>query len=72
LARIIQAAPDIKKFIFLDKKHRSKEYAAFMKEVTSFVQTGKNKNDDATDSLALLSTLVWKKYGKVEVFRRPF
>ena len=72
LARIIQAAPDIKKFIFLDKQHRDKEYAAFMREVTSFVQTGKNKNDDATDSLALLSTLVWNQYGKVEVFPRPF
>ena len=72
LSRIIQAAPDIKKFYFLDKKHRNKEYAAFMKELTSFVQTGKNKHDDAPDSLALLSTMVWKRYGQVEVFKRPF
>ena len=43
-----------------------------MKELTSFVQTGKNKHDDAPDSLALLSTIVWKRYGQVEVFKRPF
>lgn len=54
LSRIIQAAPDIKKLYFLDKKHRSKEYSKFMKELTSFMQTGKNKHDDAADSLAML------------------
>ena len=72
LSRIIQAAPDIKKFYFLDKKHRSKEYSAFMKELTSFMQTGKNKHDDAPDSLAMLSTLIRNPVGTVEVFRRPF
>lgn len=72
LSRIIQAAPDIKKFYFLDKKHRSKEYSAFMKELTSFMQTGKNKHDDAADSLAMLSTLIRNPVGTVEVFRRPF
>ncbi len=72
LSRIIQAAPDIKKFYFLDKRHRKKEYAAFMKELTSFVQTGKNKNDDAPDSLAILSRKIGSKSGKVEVFKRPF
>ncbi len=72
LSRIIQAAPDIKKFYFLDKKHRSKEYSAFMKELTSFMQTGKNKHDDAPDSLAMLSTLIRNPVGIVEVFRRPF
>jgi len=72
LARIIQAAPDIKTYYFLDKKHRSKEYAAFMKELTSFVQTGKNKHDDAPDSLAMLSTLIDRRYGKVEAIKRPF
>jgi hypothetical protein len=41
LGRIIQYAPDIKKFYFLDDKHQSKEYRAFMKELTTFVQNGK-------------------------------
>jgi len=72
LSRIIQASPDIKKFIFLDKKHRSKEYAAFMKELTSFVQTGKNKHDDAPDSLAMLATMIGRRYGKVTAIKRPF
>ncbi len=72
LSRIIQAAPDIKKFYFLDKKYRTKEYSAFMKELTSFMQTGKNKHDDAPDSLAMLSTLIYKRYGKVEAVKRPF
>ena len=72
LSRIIQAAPDIKTYYFLDKKYRSKEYAAFMKELTSFVQTGKNKHDDAPDSLAMLSTLINRRYGKVEAVKRPF
>lgn len=72
LSRIIQAAPDIKNFYFLDKKHRNKEYAAFMKELTSFLQTGKNKHDDAPDSLAILSKLINHRYGTVEVMKRPF
>lgn len=72
LSRIIQASPDIKKFIFLDKKHRSKEYVAFMKELTSFIQTGKNKHDDAPDSLAMLATMIGRRYGKVTAIKRPF
>lgn len=45
LAKIIQYAPDIKRFYFLDDKHQSKEYKAAMKELTTFVQTGKNPHD---------------------------
>lgn len=72
LARIIQMAPDIKKFYFIDDKHRSKEYRAFMREVTTFVQTGKNLHDDAADSLAQLADEIFKGGTKVEVFKRPF
>lgn len=72
LARIIQFAPDIKKFYFLDSKHRSKEYRAFMREVTTFVQTGKNLHDDACDSLAMLADELYHGGTKLEVFRRPF
>lgn len=72
LARIIQFAPDIKKFYFLDDKHRSKEYRAFMREVTTFVQTGKNPHDDACDSLAMLADEIYHGGTKVEVFQRPF
>ena len=72
LSRIIQAAPDIKKLYFLDKKHRSKEYSKFMKELTSFMQTGKNKHDDAADSLAMLTVLLEYPGGSVEIIKRPF
>lgn len=72
LSRIIRAAPDIKKYYFLDRKHRSKEYEAFMKELTSFIQTGKNKNDDAADSMAMLADVIERPAGMVEVFKRPF
>lgn len=71
LSRIIQAAPDIKKFYFLDKQQNG-EYRAFMKELTSFMQTGKNKHDDAPDSLAMLSVLLEQGIGGVEIFKRPF
>ena len=72
LARIIQFAPDIKKFYFLADKHRSKEYRAFMREVTLFVQTGKNPHDDAPDSLAQLADELYHGSAIVTVFKRPF
>lgn len=72
VARIIQFAPDIKKFNFLDEKHRSKEYRAFMREVTTFVQTGRNLHDDACDSLAMLADELYHGGTHVEVFKRPF
>lgn len=72
LSRIIQSAPDIKRFYFLDKNHRHAEYSKFMKELTSFLQTGKNKHDDAPDSLAMLSVLLNRPTASVEIMRRPF
>lgn len=72
LSRIIQHAPDIKRFYFVDEAHRSKEYRAFMNEVTLFVQTGKNKHDDACDSLAMLVEFLDTRSKTVSVMRRPF
>ena len=72
IARIIQFAPDIKRFFFLDEKHRSREYQAAMTELTTFVQTGKNPHDDAPDSLAMLADELFHGGSKVEVFRRPW
>lgn len=71
LARIIQFAPDIKKFRFLAEEHRSEEYKAFMKEVTTFSQTGKNPHDDACDSLAMLADEVFHGGNTVEIIQRP-
>lgn len=70
MSRIIQSAPDIKRFYFIDEKNRNKEYRAFMKELTSFVQTGKNKHDDAPDSLAMLAEFIFKGGCKVDIFQR--
>lgn len=71
LARIIQFAPDIKKWYFLAGKYRSKEYRAFMQEVTTFVQTGKNPHDDAPDSLAMLADELYHGGSQISVFKRP-
>lgn len=70
LARIIQYAPDIKRFYFLDEKQQSKEYKAFMKELTTFVQTGKNPHDDAADSLAQLAQFLIEGIPEIKVMSR--
>ena len=72
LARIIQFAPDIKKWYFLHEKHQSKEYRAFMTEVTTFVQTGKNPHDDAPDALAMLADELYHGLAKIEFCKRPY
>lgn len=72
LARIIQYAPDIKKFYFLGDRYRSQEYRAFMREVALFVQTGKNPHDDAPDSLAQLADELYYGVAKITVLERPF
>jgi predicted phage terminase large subunit-like protein len=72
LGRIIQFSPDIKNFYFIDEKHRSKEYQAFMEELCTFSQTGKNPHDDAADSLAMLADELFHGTAKIEIGTRPF
>ena len=72
LSRIIQYAPDIKRFYFLDEKHQSKEYKAFMEQVTMFTQLGKVPHDDAPDSLAQLADELYSGISKIEPIKRPF
>ena len=72
LSRIIQYAPDIKRFYFLDEKHQSKEYKAFMEQLTMFTQLGKVPNDDAPDSLAQLADELYNGISKIEPVKRPF
>ena len=72
LSRIIQYAPDIKKFYFLDEKNRSSEYAKFMREVTMFTVSGKNLHDDAPDSLAMMVDFMTAGIKIVTVGKRPF
>ena len=70
MTRIIQYAPEIKQFYFLEEKYRSPEYKAFMQELTTFVQTGKNLHDDAADSLSMLAEEIFAGGTKVTVGER--
>ena len=71
--RIFDKAPDIRDMcIFLEPSKRSKEYNLFMQQVFSFKMVGKNKHDDAPDSLAMLMDMVRNPAGAYTVFKRPF
>ena len=71
--RIFDKAPDIReRMIFRESGKRSKEYNLFMQNVFSYKITGKNKNDDAPDSLTMAIDMVDNPYRKVEVIKRPF
>ena len=71
--RIKNRAPDIREMmIFLEPDKRSKEYSQFMQNVFGFKIVGKNKHDDAPDSLAMAIDMVCKKNEKAEIFKRKF
>lgn len=71
--RIFDKAPDIREMmIFRDTGKRSKEYSLFMQNVFSYKMLGKNKNDDAPDSLTMAVSMVRNPMGKCEVFKRVF
>lgn len=70
--RIFDKAPDIReRLVFLLK--RTKNYELFMQNVFSFTIGGKNKHDDAPDSLAMVIVYaVFMNFSAVEVRKRPF
>lgn len=71
--KIFERAPDIRDhMIFRDSGKRSKEYNLFMQNVFSFKMTGRNKHDDAPDSLAQAIDMVFSKGRRVKVIPRPF
>lgn len=71
--RIRDKAPDIRlHFIFLEDGLRSKSYSAFMQNVYSFKLTGKNKHDDAPDSLAMAADFAFGIQRRVTIFHRTF
>ena len=74
LDRIVAASPDIRNhMIFLESGKRTKEYELFMANVYSFKFLGKNKNDDAPDSLQMAITYAYPKdVTTVKIGRRPF
>lgn len=69
--RIFETAPDIREhFLFLSAGKRSKAYEKYMENVFSFSMLGKNKNDDAPDSLAMASMKVFRGSQKVVIVSR--
>lgn len=64
----------LKNFYFKDASlyERNSQYAAFIKQVTTYTRSGKVPHDDAPDSLSLLENELRGLVGaKVEVFKRP-
>lgn len=73
LQRIFDKAPDIREhMIFLEEGKRSKEYEMFMQNVYSFSISGKNKHDDAPDSLAMAVNMALFGGNEVKIMRRLF
>lgn len=71
--RIFDKAPNIREnMIFLAEGHRSKEYEMFMQNVYSFSITGKNKHDDAPDSLAMAINMALFGGNEVKIMKRMF
>ena len=69
---IFDRAPDIREhFIFLASGHRSPEYEKFMQNVFSFKMEGKNKHDDAPDSLKQACEMAFKPLtNNIRIFNR--
>lgn len=71
--RIFDKAPDIReRMIFLDDGKRSKPYQLFMQNVYSFKIVGKNKNDDAPDSLCMAVCMDEETSYRPRVMQRLF
>lgn len=72
--RIYDHAPEIREsFLFLENGHRSKSYQMYMDNVFGFTIVGRNKHDDAPDSLAMAASMVFRYQNNyVHTFRRIF
>ena len=72
--KINQYSVDIKRnVIFLDEKHRSKEYQEAMDELATFVYIGDNDHDDAPDGLTKLAMRIYKPPVKpTEIINSPY
>lgn len=71
-ARIMDKAETIRGFYFLEENKRSKAYQEFITNVFSFKLVGKNKHDDAPDSLAMAADFIEAGHRKVEFMKRPW
>ena len=71
-ARIMDKAETIRGFYFLEENKRNKAYQEFIVNVFSFKLVGKNKHDDAPDSLAMAADFLEAGHRKVEFVKRPW
>lgn len=71
--RIRNHAPDIRKLHFIDMNHRTPEYDKFFRNILSFKTEGKNKHDDAPDSIAQLCSMIYgaKRNRKTKIIPSP-
>lgn len=70
--RIKDRAPEIRDFFFLEEGKRHKEYSAFMTNLYSYKLIGKNKHDDAPDSLAQAVDMIINPNRVVSIFKRGY
>ena len=71
--RIFDKAPDIRSMmVFRESGKRTGDYEQFMQNVYSFKVLGRNKHDDAPDSLSMAIDMVLNPTGQYSVFKRPF
>ena len=71
--RIRDKAPEIREMYYIESGKRSKEYELFMQNVFSFSITGKNKHDDAPDSLAQAVDMIrGVRVAVIEIGNRTF
>lgn len=62
--RILERAPDIRDFFFLEASKRSPDYRQFISNLLAYKLEGKNKNDDAPDCAAQLAEMVNGRSGR--------
>lgn len=72
MSRIEQHAPTIRNYYYRSESCRDSEYAKFMDELVTFSFTSKNLHDDAADSLAMLTDLLYGGVKSVKTAKRPF
>ena len=70
--RIFDKAPEIRDFYYLEGQKRTSEYQQFMDNVFAFSINGKNRHDDAPDSLAMLVDMMYAAQSNVKVKSRFF
>lgn len=70
--RIFDKAPEIRDFYYIEDGKRSKPYDQFMQNVYAFKLVGKNKHDDAPDSLAQAVDMSHFNAGSIHVMPRKF